>query len=560
MLRTAAFLFIPRNLSRLLSVLGFMFSPTFPDNLAPALGNIRLYILQLEVKAMTWWGQNLYELATDVSALAFGYLADLRSYQYVAPPIKAPKNRVVEQEEEVYVPLEIDQEDGFDNNDGDDINREHRHHRRDRDRDRDSQESDDHSLGGGDDNAGDDNGSDDNGEDQDNQEEGGDNNDASDAGGDDPLADGLENVGMYGGAGPQDLPDGGPDDDPSSTAVRCSSFAPLERKKPQTGRPDHRHFASMLEACLVKCPTLLSPLEYAMKPVYATIASSSPCSSSCTLVTQCSVDRFPQLESQIIAWDGALSVAIYVPSPDHHETLAEIDIFLTRLRETLPATCVSYYIVVSLLYGHECDTKKHLWDRTSLHDEPEAPLYPINNLRNLSVSAARSTIASPLLFLVDVDFVPSTGLSSWIEQSNSPTSSNPLVARCDSGDIFVVPAFERDTDFEMDSKNMTESLMTGWACGLISPFHTAHFPAGHQPTDFERSIFLEPFCLPHLLVSLPPSFPVSSVDGEHRFLSQVRSMVLARPIPSPTETTSSHMSSSLRSGSDLMTSGSVAME
>jgi hypothetical protein len=541
MIRTTSALFIPRNLTRLISLLAFIFTPSFPDSLAKALDNIRLYTLLMEGKAMAWWSQNLYELSADMLTLAFGPLADLREYQF-ATPIKPPPKALAtdkkkeegmkqkpakavagtgivndlpatfsapSREETIVVDDDQDEKDGGGDGGGDDDCRssssgsgkddcsddqeEHHHHCPE---DGDNDQNDE--AGGGDgDQRSDIDREEANEERRDPDDDDFHNND-NDSGGDgdvdNPLVHDLENVAMYGGAGPRDLPDGGPDDDPSSTAACCSLPSPVQvpsltvtQKEKQSRRPDPLRYASMLTECLVKCPTLLSPLEYTVTPSYATITSSLPNSTPCTLVTQCSVDRFPQLKSQIIAWNGAVSVAIYVPSPDHHEILTTVDTFIAHLRSTLTASG-RHHIVVSLLFGHDCESKKHLWDLLTgrPEEEPVAPLYPINNLRNLAVGAARSIINSPLLFLVDVDFIPSLGLSSWIEQANSPTCSRPLVCRCDSGEVFVVPAFERDADFEMDSENLIESLVEGWDCGAITPFHVAHFPAGHQPTDFDR--------------------------------------------------------------------------
>ena len=295
---------------------------------------------------------------------------------------------------------------------------------------------------------------------------------------------------MYGGAGPMDLPDGGPDDDPSSSSTSCS-VKPYTLSKNPYRPPRAAEYSSLLAASIEKCPTLLLPLEYEMKMSYAVISSSPfprvPSETTCTLITQCSIDRFPQLKSQILAWSSAVSVAIYVPSREHLHVLSAVDAFIAELRVCLAEASSSYHVVISVLFGHECDSKKHLWDLATPDDRVASPLYPVNNLRNLAVGAATCSINSALLFLVDVDFIPSEGLCRWLEHSKTSSS---LVSRCDGGEIFVVPAFERDADYEMNSKNMTQSLLEGLECGAVTPFHVSHFPAGHQPTNFARSLVL----------------------------------------------------------------------
>lgn len=210
-------------------------------------------------------------------------------------------------------------------------------------------------------------------------------------------------------------------------------------------------------------------------------------STQCTLITQCSVDRLPQLEEQIKSWKSGISVAIYIPSSlkEKEESLQKVNELIIKLKN-----CFNYYVVISLLYGHECDSMKQFWDLMNPNLDPVTPLYPINNLRNLAVIASKSTINSPLLFLVDVDFIPSSNLSTWIDNSNSW-----MISKCDNGEVFVVPAFEREENYSNLNKNENgnksennpnEILLEGLECGFITPFHVSHFPAGHQPTNYSR--------------------------------------------------------------------------
>ena len=83
-----------------------------------------------------------------------------------------------------------------------------------------------------------------------------------------------------------------------------------------------------------------------------------------TLVTQCSVDRLPQLEAQARAWNGPISVAIFVKSPD--TDLPSIANIHARLLETTNAA-----MEITLVHALPEDD-----DDFSEYDT----LYPINTL------------------------------------------------------------------------------------------------------------------------------------------------------------------------------------
>lgn len=480
MIRSTASLFIPRHFNRLVILLGYVFTPAFPDNIIVSIDKCRTYTRELSVKAMNLWDQNLYELATDIMGVAFGPILELRNYQFVAPvkpsTTSYKKKRRVDDDEG---DDEYDDEDDANQDDEDKYeenarDRKHKHLHKEKDKD----DSDDEGKDDGKDEDGEDDAveaNDDNGDDAD--DNAGDNLDQNDGKDDDAdLNTGLEDVGMYGGAGPQDLPDGGPDDDPSSSAARCT-FGVVDNSK-TIQRRKTSDIASLVDKCVMKCPTLLLPLEYESSTSYAVLSSSSsPNNTPCTLVTQCSIDRLQQLENQILAWDGALSVSIYIPSTNHNDVVTKVDEFVAHIRTKLFARD-RYHIIISLLFGHECESKRQYWDFTS--EDEQVPLYPINNLRNLAVAATKS-LHSPLLFLVDVDFIPSIGLSSWVTNF-----SKSIVSRCNSGDIFVVPAFECDSDFSLNSDDIYGTLQEGLDYGFVTPFHVSHFPAGHQPTDYPR--------------------------------------------------------------------------
>jgi hypothetical protein len=249
--------------------------------------------------------------------------------------------------------------------------------------------------------------------------------------------------------------------------------------------------------------------------------------SCCCVATQCSIDRLPRLEALMRAWgEGAVSAAVYVPTSTPAERaagLATVQAFADRM-----AADASYAgsLAVSVLFGVEHSV--WLWDDGYPGCAGSGPLYPINALRNLAVAAikpaatdadATATAASmsPLLFLLDVDFVPSPTLFSTIA-ANADTGAC-FRERCMRGEAFVVPAFENDltprdsTEAETETGTVTSAetetvtkavaaeaeavptaasfatkagVAAGVASGRLSPFHVSYFPRGHSPTDYPR--------------------------------------------------------------------------
>jgi hypothetical protein len=107
-----------------------------------------------------------------------------------------------------------------------------------------------------------------------------------------------------------------------------------------------------------------------------------------SLVTQCSVDRLPQLTEQALNWNGILSVAIYIHDYElfiNNGTAAMIQSFIRYLddyaiipaddtkQQSLPSQ--SCRMVVSLMIAN--DVKEE---------------YPINSLRNLAVSQSPTNL------------------------------------------------------------------------------------------------------------------------------------------------------------------------
>jgi len=104
-------------------------------------------------------------------------------------------------------------------------------------------------------------------------------------------------------------------------------------------------------------------------------------------------------------------------------------------------------------------------------------LYPINALRNLALSQARTE----LVFLLDVDFVPSAGLLR--DLTRQPALLSHLAA---NKAALVVPAFEVSPRHRLPAQQAALAALAASSPPQASGFHTGHFPVGHAPTDFAR--------------------------------------------------------------------------
>jgi hypothetical protein len=187
-----------------------------------------------------------------------------------------------------------------------------------------------------------------------------------------------------------------------------------------------------------------------------------------TLVTQCSVDRMPQLEAQARGWNGPMSVAIYVQEP-------ETDLpAIAALHERLIATCSSLSMEITLVHSlPDAAGDGGGGEEFSEYDR----LYPINTLRNIATDHARTD----LLFLLDVDFVPCRKLKKLI---STELWTKAVGSRARAGELTVIPAFEITPDVAMPSEQA--EVLAQVAAGSAEAFHVGRFPAGHQPTDFNR--------------------------------------------------------------------------
>lgn len=214
---------------------------------------------------------------------------------------------------------------------------------------------------------------------------------------------------------------------------------------------------------------------------------------ACYMITQCSVDRLPKLATQIKAWGGATSAAVHIPTKDHIQqmrSLRVVDTFVMRLREDPQ---FSGWLTISLLFGHEATP--HLWNCT----EPGAPgaaLYPINALRNLAVAATSGDPQldehhiPPYFLYLDVDFVPSHGLSEWINNQAQGPANSTFNQLTQNNSVIVLPAFESTAALPHTPTRSLHYLLSGVKAGTIKQFHGDRFVVGHGPTEYDRYVYI----------------------------------------------------------------------
>jgi len=199
------------------------------------------------------------------------------------------------------------------------------------------------------------------------------------------------------------------------------------------------------------------------------------------LVTHCSLDRLPQLQAQMEAWDDELSVAVFI---DAHPNSLEASKGRLRIIEA----CSAAAAVRALCNPNSVAPA---WTVTAVYQLDDAEvrcpdydrLYPVNTLRNVALSAAHAD----LVFLLDVDFVPSrTLLSRLCEDASNKKVFEALQGGCGDGSpvALVIPAFELPQGATVPREY--KALKDSWDAGDAEGFHLGSFPKGHRATDFGR--------------------------------------------------------------------------
>jgi len=120
-------------------------------------------------------------------------------------------------------------------------------------------------------------------------------------------------------------------------------------------------------------------------------------------------------------------------------------------------------------------------------------LYPVNTLRNVALTAAHAD----LVFLLDVDFLPSEGLRARICGDDS---SKLLRTLQQNKSALIVPAFEVSAGTKVPHKQ--SELEQTFNAGKAEGFHIRSFPSGHRATNLDDgSLDLKPPLLEALCAS-----------------------------------------------------------
>jgi len=202
------------------------------------------------------------------------------------------------------------------------------------------------------------------------------------------------------------------------------------------------------------------------------------------LISQCSGSQLHQLLDLDSAWDGPISLAVFVESS---HSLSVVTNYLLEVQSCLPdaLTEVIIQLVMPLTSSSaDCCTKlsnvtcsnflsvfdKH-WSGVRNY---EGKLdYPNNLLRNLAIEAT----VSDHIFVVDIDMIPSLGLFSQFHEFIRRQPTDRKVA-------YVVPVFEVQLELEIPKDR--SALLRMWDHGIVRPFYRTMCWKCQRYTDYER--------------------------------------------------------------------------
>jgi len=187
-----------------------------------------------------------------------------------------------------------------------------------------------------------------------------------------------------------------------------------------------------------------------------------------TLISQCSAAHLHQFLDLRFAWDGPMSIAVFVESSNN---LFIVVNYLLEVQLCLPHALseVSIQLVMPLSASVDCCTElvnvscsnfvpafdKH-W--AGIRNYDGIIDYPNNLLRNVAVNAA----TTDYIFVVDIDMIPSSGLFSQFRQFIVKQPTNRNIA-------YVVPVFEMQLQSEIPADR--GALLQMWNRGFIQPFY-----------------------------------------------------------------------------------------
>lgn len=203
-----------------------------------------------------------------------------------------------------------------------------------------------------------------------------------------------------------------------------------------------------------------------------------------TIVTQLSIERLAMLEQQCSHWPHTISAVVYIPLVEGRisstedefwngiplkQGLQEVGRLLTRENKL---KCILDLEVVA---EERCTAEL-------------ATLYPTNAVRNRALINSRSDI----VLLLDVDFVVDMSLAYALEHREQ---HQELMDMLSSEVAVVLPAFEawdqgeRGRDIALTAVREGKSYIAKkFMYNVVMGFHMAHYPQGHEPTQFWKWI------------------------------------------------------------------------
>ncbi|THD26988.1 LARG2 [Fasciola hepatica] len=172
-----------------------------------------------------------------------------------------------------------------------------------------------------------------------------------------------------------------------------------------------------------------------------------------TLLSQMNFERIHRLEELVSNWPGPISISLYLTEQEAQR----LSVFVAQSNILSNRSNVGYHVMFV-----------------------DGPLYPINELRNLALSYARTDV----VFHLDIDFVPSTNLYTALQELIKRRWSNANSIK-NRSECFVVPAFETfDTRTTVPSTKQT--LLDAWDERLILPFRHRIWTRGHLATNYTK--------------------------------------------------------------------------
>ncbi|KAL0839224.1 hypothetical protein ABMA28_015996 [Loxostege sticticalis] len=202
------------------------------------------------------------------------------------------------------------------------------------------------------------------------------------------------------------------------------------------------------------------------------------------LATQSSIERLHELLRIAVHWTGPISVAVFVAG-DELRLLRAFATWLFRCQPEIYSR-LAIHVATSAerpgvqgtvpTWAKDCEAKplppgERRADTVAWRARHP---YPQNHLRNL----ARRNCHTPYVFLVDVDIVPSRGMSEALDRFLATAPKCPLCA-------YVVPTYELDRRVANFPANKSELLRLS-KNKLAIPFHRKVFIYNQYASNFSR--------------------------------------------------------------------------